>query len=313
MDPGRLTDVIIGTAPDSWGVWFAQDPRQTPWQRFLDEAATAGYAWTELGPYGYLPTDAGALAPQLHARGLRVTGSAVVADLADAAARPAIEREAERVCALLAAVGGRFLVLIDDTYSDLATGRLKHAKELDAAGWSRLLETTGRLGRIAQSAGLTAVFHPHAQTRVETEAQIEALLARTDPALVGLCLDTGHHAYLGQDPVAFFRKHHRRIPYLHVKSVDPVLRERVRADDVPFGEAVTRGVFCEPARGVVDFPALRAALEEIRWRGFAIVEQDMFPTAFDRPLPIATRTLAYLHGIGFGDAGRGKAGSACTA
>jgi inosose dehydratase len=47
----------IGTAPDSWGVWFPEDPNQVPWQRFLDEAVASGYAWIELGPYGYLPTD----------------------------------------------------------------------------------------------------------------------------------------------------------------------------------------------------------------------------------------------------------------
>jgi inosose dehydratase len=47
----------LGSCPDSWGVWFADDPHQTPWHRFLDELAAAGYRWLELGPYGYLPTD----------------------------------------------------------------------------------------------------------------------------------------------------------------------------------------------------------------------------------------------------------------
>ena len=50
----------VGSAPDSWGVWFPDDPRQTPWSRFLDEIARAGYEWLELGPHGYLPADANA-------------------------------------------------------------------------------------------------------------------------------------------------------------------------------------------------------------------------------------------------------------
>ena len=54
--------LIIGTAPDSWGVWFPDDLKQTPWERFLDEVAESGYKWIELGPYGYLPTEPARLA-----------------------------------------------------------------------------------------------------------------------------------------------------------------------------------------------------------------------------------------------------------
>ncbi len=63
--------LIIGTAPDSWGVWFADDPKQTPWERFLDEVAESGYKWIELGPYGYLPNDPTRLAEELKARDLQ--------------------------------------------------------------------------------------------------------------------------------------------------------------------------------------------------------------------------------------------------
>ena len=73
--------LIIGTAPDSWGVWFADDPQQTPWERFLDEVAESGYKWIELGPYGYLPTDPERLRDELGRRGLTLTGGAVFAGL----------------------------------------------------------------------------------------------------------------------------------------------------------------------------------------------------------------------------------------
>ena len=69
--PRRLR---LGSCPDSWGVWFADDPRQTPWDRFLDELAAAGYQWLELGPYGYLPTDPARLRDELGQRGLKVAG-----------------------------------------------------------------------------------------------------------------------------------------------------------------------------------------------------------------------------------------------
>jgi inosose dehydratase len=83
--------VTIGTAPDSWGVWFADDPRQMPWQRFLDEVAEAGYKWIELGPYGYLPTDLSVLRSELTKRDLKVSGSFIAGDLASEAGWPKLE------------------------------------------------------------------------------------------------------------------------------------------------------------------------------------------------------------------------------
>ncbi len=148
--------------------------------------------------------------------------------------------------------------------------------------------------------GLTAVYHPHAETHVEYESQIEELLAQTDPDLVHLCLDVGHHAYRGGDPVSFIRKHSKRIPYLHLKSVDPVLRKKVADENIPFALAVAQDMFVEPAKGAVDFLALRDLLKEINYDGFGMVEQDMFPAPFDKPLPIAKRTRAYFKEIGLG-------------
>jgi inosose dehydratase len=72
--------VKVGSAPDSWGVWFPSDEHQTPWERFLDEAAEVGYAWIELGPYGYLPTDSTRLARELDGRGVKPAGTFVSFD-----------------------------------------------------------------------------------------------------------------------------------------------------------------------------------------------------------------------------------------
>ena len=96
------------------------------------------------------------------------------------------------------------------------------------------------------------------------------------------------------------RRHHARIPYLHLKSVDATLREQVARDGIPFAKAVAMGVFVEPAHGAVDFLALRDLLRELDYRGFGIVEQDMFPAPPDKPLPIARRTRRYLRDIGLG-------------
>jgi inosose dehydratase len=294
-------NVRIGSAPDSWGVWFPSDARQIPWQRFLDEIAQAGYEWTELGPYGYLPTELAALRAELDRRGLKVTAAFAMGHLEDPAAWPGIERQILGGGELVAALGGRFLVLIDDTYSDLFTGRATRPSRLDADSWNRLIDATHRAADLARSRlGLQLVFHPHAETHVEYEDQIEAFLAQTDPLRVALCLDTGHHAYRGGDPIAFFLRHHERVHYLHLKSVDRQKQQWVEREHIPFAIAVANDMFCEPAHGAVDFIAFRDALQKVDYDGWATVEQDMYPCPFDKPLPIAARTRVYLRSIGLG-------------
>src|SRR5919204_6349414 len=148
--------IKIGTAPDSWGVWFPSDPRQTPWQRFLDEAAAAGYEWVELGPYGYLPTDPRVLRAELGRRGLQICAATVVANLEDPAAWPDVERQVLGAGGLAAALGGKFLVLIDDSYIDLFTVEQKAPPRLDDSAWKQLIETTHRVADLAgDQLGLT--------------------------------------------------------------------------------------------------------------------------------------------------------------
>jgi inosose dehydratase len=294
-------NIKVGSAPDSWGVWFASDPRQPPWNRFMDEIAEAGYEWTELGPLGYLPTDLGRLRSELDKRKLKVSATFVMKALEDPELWPEIEKEVLAAGELLAALGARFMVLIDDTHTNLFTGEPSAPARLDVNGWKRLIDATHKVADIAHDRfGLTVVFHPHADTHVEYEDQIETFLSETDPSKVSLCLDTGHHAYRGGDPVAFMRRHHQRIPYLHLKSVYRHLQQKVEAEKIPFAKAVSMDLFCEPSEGAVNFPAFRDVLRDINYSGFAIVEQDMYPAPFDKPLPIAKRTRAYLREIGLG-------------
>ncbi len=294
--------VRVGTAPDSWGVWFPNDPLQTPWQRYLDEVVKAGYEWTELGPYGYLPTDPRVLRGELERRGLRLLGGVEIGPIQDAAAVPRLREEVTRLGDLLAELGARFLVLIADSYRAIDGERLRPAR-LEPDGWNQLVETTNLLGRLVEErfpGQLRLAFHSHADSHVETPEQLEALLAETDPRFVWVCMDTGHYAYRGGDPLDFMRCHHARTPYLHIKTVDAGLRERVQAEDLPFPEAVRLGAFCEPQDGAIDFAAFARVLDEIDYDGWAAVEQDMYPCDFDKPLPIATHTRVYLNGLGLG-------------
>jgi inosose dehydratase len=264
--------LTLGSAPDSWGVWFSSDERQTPWHRFLDEVAEAGYRWIELGPYGYLPTDLDRLRIELERRELGVTGTFVMFHFEDPKAWEERRSEVRRTCETLKALGAQYLILIDDVYTNLFTGQPLVPAALDDAAWGTLIDTSNRIGEVAVEHGLRPVLHPHAETHVEYEDQIERFLADADSAL-GLCLDVGHHAYRGGDPVAFFRRYHDRIPYLHLKSVDPELQRRVEAEGIPFATAVAMDMFVEPSKGAVPL---------------------------EKPLPIAKRTYEYLRGLGLG-------------
>lgn len=293
--------IKIGTCPDSWGIWFPQDEKQVSWQTCLDEMAKAGYNALELGPWGYLPTDAATLHQELAARDLELVSTTIMSDLTsqqniDQVILPTVDQMARLLADFPET---RTIILMDNTYSDLWTGELTSPKQLDDTTWKILSDGVRQIRDYARDRyGLTVYFHPHGETHVETEAQIERLLDEVD---IDLCLDTGHHAFAGGDPVEFLRRHIDRVKYLHLKDCDSAIREQKDREGLSFAAAIDRGIMEEAGRGSVDFTAIRDILAEHAFTGWAIVEQDMYPAPADKPFPIAKRTLDYLKNIHFPD------------
>ena len=297
MTVGRLA---LGSCPDSWGVWFDYDPKQTPWERFLDELSGVGYEWLELGPYGYLPTDPAQLRDELAKRELTCAGGTVAGVGGPHKDFAAVLAETRKVAELTAALGARHLIFVPvPGYRDDVTGAYHEPAELAPERWHDLIGNSNTLGRmLAEEYGLTMQFHPHADYHVETQEQTERFLAETDPRYVSLCLDTGHLAYRRADVPAIIRNFPDRIGYVHIKQMDPAIADRAVAEDLPFGQAVAQGASVEPPAGRPDVPALLEALSELDAELFVVVEQDMYPVDFDRPLPIAERTRSYLNSLG---------------
>ncbi|MDT7744603.1 MAG: inosose dehydratase [Actinomycetota bacterium] len=298
-----MTRIHIGSAPDSWGVWFPSDPEQTPADRFLAEVASAGYDVIELGPYGYLPTDPSALAETLRAHALTVSAGTVFEHLHRPESFEHVWDQVRDVAALTRAVGGEHLVVIPEPWRDHKTGAPLEDPQLDAAAWARLttgMDTLGR--RVLEEYGLRVQFHSHADSHVGYQRDIERFVEATDPRYVNLCLDTGHVSYYGGDNVEIIRRYPGRIGYLHLKQVDPAVVARVQAEDLPFPDAVRAGAMVEPPYGIPSMPEVLAAVEEavlpLNPDLFAIVEQDMYPCPADQPLPIAQRTHTYLASCG---------------
>ncbi|MBM6622045.1 TIM barrel protein [Micrococcaceae bacterium RIT802] len=303
--PDIENKLIIGTAPDSWGVWFADDPKQTPWERFLDEVAESGYKTIELGPYGYLPTDPSRLADELAQRDLTVSAGTVFTafhrglDGSGAAWEEAWE-PARKVAELTAAVGGEHIVVIPAMWRDDVTGEAVEDGNLSPEAWDALFAGHDRLGRILRDDfGVQQQFHSHADSHVCAQSDIETFLQNTDPVLTTLCLDTGHAEYGGASSVDLIHKYPERIGYLHLKQIDPDVLATVREQNLTWAAANLAGVMVEPPSGLPDLRAVIEAVEALDRPIYGIVEQDMYPVAdFGVPMPIAKRTATHLLSCG---------------
>jgi inosose dehydratase len=291
----------IGNAPCSWGVEFFDDPRNPPWTRVLDEARTAGYRGIELGPLGYMPEDPAILGPALAERGLTLIGGVLFRPFHDPGQWAQVQDATYRTCRALTAHGARQLVLIDSISPRRAptAGRSKEAERLRGTDRTALHERLRSVAKIGtEEFGLVVTMHAHAAGFVEFEDELEDVLDSIAPGLLGVCLDTGHSVYAGFDPVAFYRRHSQRISYLHFKDVDPAVLRRAIESRTGFYDACAAGVFCNLGEGIVDFLALKGALDEAAFSGWGTVEQDRDPTGARSTLLDATANLKYLKTAG---------------
>jgi inosose dehydratase len=294
----------VANAPCSWGAlefdWAGPAP---DFARVLDEISAAGYVGTELGDWGFLPTEPVALLRELSGRHLSLIGAFVPVRLTVDQAHDSGVTSAVRVATLLAAAGDApFVVLSDDTARDPVrtrrAGRVRPEDGLDEKGWDTLARGANRIAReVKKETGLRTVFHHHCATFVETPGEIDELMSRTDPALVGLCLDTGHCAFGGGKPASVAERWKDRVWHVHLKDCEPALRTQSTIEGWDYAESVRRGVFCELGRGEVDFRAVLARLESMNYSGWLVVEQDVLPS-MGTPAESAARNRRYLRSLG---------------
>src|SRR5262245_45782889 len=216
--------IPIANAPCSWGVEFADDPRNPPWTQVLDDCRAAGYRGIELGPIGFMPEDPGILGPALAERDLSLVGGVVFRPFHDPDKRDEVKDAVLRTCRALSAHGASRIVLIDSISPRRAptAGRSKEAERMtggDLAAFHERLRSAARMA--VEEYGLSATIHAHAGGWVEFEDELERVLDAIDPRLLTVCLDTGHSVYAGFDPIAFYMSHPDRVSYLHFKDVDP--------------------------------------------------------------------------------------------
>ncbi|MEL6587158.1 MAG: TIM barrel protein [Pseudomonadota bacterium] len=294
--------IRIGNAPCSWGVEFADDPRNPTWQHVLRECAEADYKGIELGPVGFMPEDPAQLADGLAQHDLELIGGVVFRPFHDPDAWDDVLDGAVRTCKALVAHGAHHLVLIDSISPRRAptAGRAAEAAQMDPTDWAAYRDRIATIAKMGtEDYGLTVGIHAHAGGFMDFEPELERLLDEVPDDILKICFDTGHHSYAGFDPVAFMNRHMARISYMHFKDIDPAVKAHVVANRTDFYKACGDGIFCNLGQGDVDFPAVRQTLLDHGFQGWCTVEQDCDPTLNPDTLADARANRAYLQSIGF--------------
>jgi len=294
--------IRIGNAPCSWGVEFANDPRNPHWERVLDECKAAGYDGIELGPVGYMPENPEIVREALAKRGLTLIGGVVFRPFHDPAKWDDVMDGAVRTAKALKALGAPHFVIIDSISPRRAptAGRPSEAEKMGLPEWKAFVDRIRDVAKMGvEEYGLIASIHPHAAGFIDFEEEVEQLLADIDPAILKICLDTGHSHYAGFDPVPFMERHMARISYMHFKDINPKVRAKAVKERTDFYKACAQGIFCNLGDGMTDFLSVRKLLLDSGFAGWCTVEQDCDPAGATSPVKDATANRDYLRSIGF--------------
>ena len=311
-----MTDIRIANAPCSWGTleFEGLSGERIAYEQMLDELRETGYVGSELGDWGYMPTEPAVLKAELVKRNLAMLGAFVPVALKDPDAYAGGEADTLKVARLLAAVADTkvagqlpFLILADANGTDPVrtryAGRVTPEMGLSLAEWKTFASGAERIARaVRDKTGLPTAFHHHCAGYVETPEEIARFLGMTDPGLLGLVFDTGHCLYgsgsvdgmVVQDMLNRFGE---RILHVHFKDCQPQVAEEARTEGWDYFTAVQHGVFCELGLGSVPFAAIAEQLRMHGYRGWIVVEQDVLP-GMGSPRASAQRNRAYLRTIG---------------
>lgn len=143
--------------------------------------------------------------------------------------------------------------------------------------WNLLINGLHTIGKLARQNGMHIVYHHHMGTGIEHQKDINLLMAKTDPHLVSLLLDTGHLTYADCDPMQTLTTHHSRIKHVHLKDIRANILKDVQEKDLSFRESVLAGVFTVPGDGCIDFKPIFHKLTEINYDGWLVVEAEQDP------------------------------------
>lgn len=287
--------VKLGIAPIAWTNDDLPDlGKENTFEQCVSEMALAGFTGSEVG--NKYPKDVETLKKALALRGVEICNAWFSTFLAS---KPYEETEAEfrKHVAFLAAMGAKVVGVSEQSYStqgiqDQPVFEGRH--EMDDREWELLCDGLNRLGKVSKEEyGVALTFHHHMGTVVQSAAEVERMMAGTDPEYVSLLFDSGHFAYCGEDPAAMFTEYVDRIKHVHLKDIRPDVVKQVKEDKISFLGGVRAGAFTIPGDGCIDFDPIFKVLEDASYEGYMVVEAEQDP-AKANPLEYAIRARKFI-------------------
>ncbi|MDQ0395208.1 myo-inosose-2 dehydratase [Labrys monachus] len=261
---------------------------ETPLETCLAEARGVGFEGMELG--NKFPREAEALKAALAPFGLACIGGWHSIELLERDA--AAEFAAARAHIDLLKAMGTPVFIVAETSNAIHGDRSKALSQRPVLTSNQWTEYGRRLTTYAEALraeGMQLVYHHHMGTIVQSEADIDALMAASGEA-VNLLLDTGHATWGGADPAALARRYRHRIGHVHTKDVRAEVRKRSESGDWSFLDSVIEGVYTVPGDGMVDFAAVFRELGG--YSGWVVVEAEQDPKKAN---PLHYAKIGYAH------------------
>ena len=297
--------IKIANAPCSWGALeFELEGKSLGYRQVLSEMEETGYEGTELGDWGFMPVNPQELKKTLSEKNLQMLGAFVPVALAKEEVHAAGIELALKTAGLMYDAGYKnaFIVLADENGSvnerTINAGRITPEFGLTESQWKTFAAGAEKVAQaVKDKFGMRTVFHHHCAGYVETPNEVDKLMELTNPELLGLCLDMGHYAFGGGNPVEALKKYYHRIWHVHFKDFDPKVGEAAKKNGYDYFKSVAEGVFCELGKGIVDFNSIVKILNEKGYDGWIVVEQDVLP-GMGSPKKCAANNRHYIKSLG---------------
>lgn len=285
--------VKLGIAPIAWTNDDMPDlGAENTFEQCVSEMALAGFTGCEVG--NKYPKDTAVLKKALALRGMEICNAWFSSFLLT---QPYEQVEADFIqhVSFLKEMGAKVVGISEQSYSIQGTDKAVFEEKyvMNDEEWARLCEGVNKLGKVSKDMGVALTLHHHMGTVVQTEAEIDRLMANTDPAVFSLLFDSGHLAYCGEDYMSVLNKYVDRIKHVHLKDIRPEVVEKVKKEHLSFLQGVRLGTFTVPGDGAIDFAPIFAVLEKAGYEGYVLVEAEQDP-AIANPLEYAIKARKYI-------------------